>query len=559
MSQVPGFVDDYWRYVHATDQLENLYVGDLEYVDAWPDLSPAGQSSWVDGLNGFAARAAAMAESGVESLDDAVTVATVRFTATSMAAIHRWAGLMDLTSGVINLAVYLEIFLPRYGLTTAEHGERYLEKLARFPACANGVIEAIHESVAAGHTPPRRGVSATIKDYGRLLETPLAASPLASQPPPREISESAKEHWHGAVADAVRVHVLPALARLRDAHVETLLPVGRDDDHPGVCHFADGERDYGEIVRAYTSTPHSPDEIHHLGLERIAMLEDEYTREAGAVLGASSATEIYERLRNDAALRYADTPSIVRDADAALARANDAAGAWFGRLPVTPCSATAVDAGAMAYYAPPDDDLSRPGQFFFKVSDPAAWPRFELECITFHEAVPGHHLQLTLALESDLPPVQRRTLVAGYAEGWGLYTERLADEMGLYSSNLARVGMLSCDSLRASRLVVDTGLHAIGWTRQHAIDYLLAHSPMSTEHVADEIDRYIACPGQATCYMTGRIAIEAMRRRAEQELGAGFDIRGFHDAVLGHGGVPFDALDQIVDHWITDTGLTSRR
>jgi uncharacterized protein (DUF885 family) len=559
MSNVRALADEYWRYVHATDHLENLYVGDLEYIEAWPDLSPAGQSAWVDGLSDYAARARAMAAGGTDGVDDAATLATVRFTATAIAAINRWAHLMGLTSGVINLAVYLEIFLPRYGLVTAEHGDRYLEKLARFPECADGVIESIRASVAAGRTPPRRGVAAAIEDYGRLLATPLADSPLASQPAPRELGGSAKENWHEAVAEAVHVHVLPALARLRKAHVEDLLPSGRDDDRPGVCHFADGERDYADIVRAYTSTPHSPDEIHRLGLERIAMLEEEYVREAGAMLGASSATDIYERLRNDASLRYEDAASIVHDAETALARANDAAAGWFGRLPVTPCAATAVDAGAVAYYAPPDDDLSRPGEFFFRVSDPAAWPRYELECITFHEAVPGHHLQLTLALESDLPPVQRRTLVAGYAEGWGLYTERLADEMGLYSSNLARIGMLSCDSLRASRLVVDTGLHAMGWSRQQAIDYVLAHSPMSSEHVAEEIDRYIAEPGQATCYMIGRIAIEAMRRRAEQTLGDNFDIRGFHDAVLGSGSVPFDALEQIVDHWIAENDLTSRQ
>jgi uncharacterized protein (DUF885 family) len=550
MSKVRDLVDDYWRYVHTTDQLENLYVGDLEYIEAWPDLSPAGQSAWVDGLNGYAARARAMAAEGTEGVDDAVTLATVGFTATSIAAVSRWARFMGLTSGVLNLAVYLEIFLPRYGLITAEHGDRYLEKLARFASCADGLIEAIRFSVAIGHTPPRRGVAAAIEDYGRLLDAPVAESALSSQPAPRDLSHNDKAQWRDSVAEAVRVHVLPALARLRDEHVETLLPSGRDDDRPGVCHFADGERDYGDIVRAYTSTPHSPDEIHQLGLERIAMLEEEYVREAGALLGAASATEIYERLRNDPSLRYADAASIVHDAETALARANEAAGGWFGRLPATPCRAEAVDVGAVAYYAPPDDQLSRPGQFFFKVSEPSAWPRYELECITFHEAVPGHHLQLTLALESDLPSIQRRTLVAGYAEGWGLYTERLADEMGLYSSNLARVGMLSCDSLRASRLVVDTGLHAMGWNRQQAIDYVLAHSPMSEEHVAEEIDRYIAEPGQATCYMTGRIAIEAMRRRAEQTLGDRFDIRGFHDAVLGSGSVPFDALDQIVDRWI---------
>jgi uncharacterized protein (DUF885 family) len=196
-------------------------------------------------------------------------------------------------------------------------------------------------------------------------------------------------------------------------------------------------------------------------------------------------------------------------------------------------------------------DGSTPGQFFFNTAEPSAWATFQVAATAYHEAIPGHHLDTALSMENpDLHDVQRLIYIPAYGEGWALYTERLADEMGLYESDWERVGMLMGDSLRACRLVVDTGLHALGWSRQQAIDFVVEHSPMSLHEITEEIDRYIGLPGQALSYMLGRLHIVELRRRSEETLGDRFDIKGFHDAVLGNGTVPLGTLTRRIEEWM---------
>ena len=207
--------------------------------------------------------------------------------------------------------------------------------------------------------------------------------------------------------------------------------------------------------------------------------------------------------------------------------------------------AAEVEQGALAFYSKPIPEVGKPGRFFFNTSDPSAWKTFQLEAVTFHESIPGHHLQLALVVETDdIHGVHTDLPVTVYAEGWGLYTERLADEMGLYSSELDRIGMLAADSMRACRLVTDTGIHALGWSRDRAIQYVLDHSPLSRRIAMGEIDRYIGMPGQALSYMIGRLEIDRIRSEAEQR--PGFEIKAFHDAVLSHGMVPLGTLRDLV-------------
>jgi len=238
---------------------------------------------------------------------------------------------------------------------------------------------------------------------------------------------------------------------------------------------------------------------------------------------------------------------VVADSKTAMAKARAAMGDWFGRLPKSDCDVEATTSGAIAYYFAPPKDGSRGGVFFMNVSDPEGWGRYEIESTSFHEGIPGHHLQLAIAAElDDLPEYRKRAFVTAYAEGWGLYTERLADEMGLYSTALDRMGMLKADSMRACRLVVDTGMHALGWSRQRAIDYLLENSPMREGHAVEEINRYAVTPGQAVSYMIGRLEIQRIRREAEQRQGDAFDIKAFHDAVLDSGAMPLGILADVV-------------
>jgi uncharacterized protein (DUF885 family) len=288
--------------------------------------------------------------------------------------------------------------------------------------------------------------------------------------------------------------------------------------------------------------------VHRIGLEQIAKLEDEYRVVAGPVFGTEDLAVIFARLREDPTLRYTASEDIVRDAEAVLARALAAAPQWFSKLPRASCSAVAVDQGWLAFYTAPSPDGRRGGTFFFNTADPSAWG-CQLEATTFHEAVPGHHLQLALALELDLHPVRGELEIISYGEGWGLYAERLADEMGLYSSPLHRVGMLTADSLRACRLVVDTGLHAKGWSRDEALAFLVEHLPFNRFVAESEIDRYIGDPGQATAYMIGRLEIERMRDDARRRLGERFAIADFHDVVLGGGMMPLGELARRVTTW----------
>lgn len=221
---------------------------------------------------------------------------------------------------------------------------------------------------------------------------------------------------------------------------------------------------------------------------------------------------------------------------------------WFEVLPEAPCAVSGTTTGAKAFYFPPASDGSRGGTFFVNISDPASWGTFELESMAFHEGIPGHHLQLAIAAElpDTVPEFRKHLHNAAYAEGWGLYSERLSDEMGLYGSPVDRMGMLSADSLRASRLVVDTGLHALGWSRRQAVDYMVENSPMTEAMCQPEVDRYIVSPGQAASYMIGRLEIQRMRREAEHRQGDGFAVKAFHSAVLDSGSLPLDVLDRVV-------------
>ena len=199
-------------------------------------------------------------------------------------------------------------------------------------------------------------------------------------------------------------------------------------------------------------------------------------------------------------------------------------------------------------------DGTRPGQYFVNTSAPETRPRYEAEALAFHESIPGHHLQIAIAQELEgIPEFRRHLGPTAYVEGWGLYTERLSEEMGLYSGDLDRFGILSFDAWRACRLIVDTGMHAFGWTRGRAIDFVRTHTALGENNIANEVDRYIAWPGQALAYKTGQLEILRLRDEARAALGTGFDLRGFHDAVLGAGAVPLATLDGIVASWTDST------
>jgi uncharacterized protein (DUF885 family) len=271
---------------------------------------------------------------------------------------------------------------------------------------------------------------------------------------------------------------------------------------------------------------------------------------------------VWRRLREDPATRFSSRQEVLDTAQAALARAKAALPRWFGRLPraemiVDPCLEFEEKSGCPNSYSAAAQDGSRPGRWRINTG-PARASRVDLESIAFHEGYPGHHLDITLSQERpDAHPVGRILGNSGFSEGWGLYAEQLAKEMGLYSGDLAQLGRLSSAAFRAARLVVDPGLHALGWSRERAIDYMLAHTVLSREGVTSEVDRYIINPGQATAYMIGRLEILRLRADAERRLGDRFDIRAFHDRVLAVGRVPLPFLRTEVERWVANAGPRS--
>jgi uncharacterized protein (DUF885 family) len=339
--------------------------------------------------------------------------------------------------------------------------------------------------------------------------------------------------------------VRPGLSAYRDA-LEAVLPAARPEDRCGLSWLDGGDEAYAATLRYFTTTDKSAEEIHEIGLAQVAQLAGEYRALGPEAVGSADLDEIFAAMRSDPALHFETAEELVEQSKVARARAGRAVGEWFEVVPKAPCAVQGTEVGAKAFYFPPAADGSRGGTFFVNVTDPASWGRFELEAMAFHEGVPGHHLQLAIAAElpDSVPTFRRHLNNSAYSEGSGLYTERLADEMGLYSSDIDRLGMLAADSMRACRLVVDTGLHALGWGREQAVEYMLANSPLRPGVVRPEIDRYIVNPGQATSYMIGRLEIQRMRHEAEAR--PGFDIKRFHSAVLDSGLLPLGVLDEVV-------------
>ena len=327
--------------------------------------------------------------------------------------------------------------------------------------------------------------------------------------------------------------------------------MARDDDHPGLCHLAGGDLAYAALLEAATSTALSPAAVHEIGWAELARLDDEYAALGAEVFGEDDPAAVRDRLRQDPGLQYGSAAEIAADVAAALQRAELEAPAWFDRWPTATCRPVATESGPLAFYTGPSPDGARGGTFFYNAGDPTAWRRPLVEVSAFHEAIPGHHVQVALALEAGLHPVLGQLEVTGYSEGWGLYAERLADEMALYRSPLQRLGMVMMDSLRAVRLVVDTGLHARGWTRAEALDVAIGHTAQAPLNAAIEVDRYVADPGQATSYMIGRLEIQQLRREAAERLGPAFSLPVFHGVVLGHGSLPLVELRRTVDRWVT--------
>ncbi|WP_432842191.1 DUF885 domain-containing protein [Dactylosporangium sp. CA-092794] len=419
--------------------------------------------------------------------------------------------------------------------------EDYLTRLERLGGFFDRHAERYRQAARDGRFPTELGVRQAMGQADAYLATPVERDPFLQRRP-----ASAR------AAEIVTSGVRPALMRFRTALAEQLLPVARPAESVGLCHVPGGADGYLGLVRAYTTTELSPEEIHRIGLDLVDRLREEFAERGGRALGTADVDEVLVRLREDPALRFGTAKEIVDTVTDALRRAEAAVPDWFAGYDIAPCVVREMDPAeaenaVLGYYLPPAGDGSRPGAHVVNTHRPDLRSRFEYEALAFHETVPGHHLQIAVAQSrDDLPPFRRFAYFDAHGEGWGLYTERLSDEMGLYTSELSRLGMVSFDAWRACRLVVDTGMHHLGWSRERAIAYMRSNTALSETNITNEVDRYIAMPGQALAYMIGRLRIEHLRERARAALGPAFDIRAFHHEVLAHGPMPLDTLEELV-------------
>ena len=446
--------------------------------------------------------------------------------------------------------------VPSVSLPDAPAVEGYLRRLSALEGFFDALGTRYRQAAAEGRRPTAVGVRQAVEQLRGHLARPADRDVFQRPALPADVDAPAVR---ARIAEVTGARVRPAMERLAALLDGELLPVARTDSEVGLANVPGGAAAYAAAVRRQTTTALTAEQVHEMGHSVLAELQEEWRELGGRVLGTTDVAEVLERLRTDPALRFSSSAQLVAVVGDALDRAEHARGDWFPAYDIPDCVIEEIDpveAGnaALAHYRPPSADGSRPGAHCVLTVDPQERFAYEYEALAFHESTPGHHLQIASAQTLTHLPEYRRFLdaeVCAYVEGWGLYSERLADEMGLYTSDLQRLGMVSFDALRASRLVVDTGMHALGWSREQAVEFMWAHTATTRANVVNEINRYIAWPGQALAYMVGRREIVRLRAVAEARLGARFDVRGFHGAVLSNGAVPLSVLGDVVDRWAT--------
>ncbi len=544
MSEIDTLAEEYWKHYLDVHPSEGHFYGRFEYVGRFDSATRADEDADVAGLRDFVRRAEALDEAELDdqgriTRDVLVSDATTRadLVETRLAEIS--------ADPIFGAQVSMPIVVGMLSLPDAEVAERMTDTYRGLGRHYRELADRLREGLADGRTPAAFAVEGTIEQIDEILASPLDEDGLLRTATPPEGLDA--EAWRERLKAVIESDVRPGMAAYRDVLRDEVAGRSRPDDKAGLSWLPGGDAAYDATLRYYTTTTKSAQEIHDLGLVTVEKLADEYRALGPEVIGSDDLEVIFEAMRTDPKLHFTSGEELVEQSKVAMQRAWDAMPDWFEVLPQAPCGVEGTMTGAKAFYFPPSPDGSRGGTFFINIDDPESWGTFELESMAFHEGIPGHHLQLAIASElQGVPEFRKHIHNSAYAEGWGLYTERLSDEMGLYSGPVDRMGMYAADSMRACRLVVDTGLHALGWSRQRAVDYMVANSPLTASMCRPEVDRYVVNPGQATSYMVGRVEIQRMRAEAEQRQGADFDIKKFHSAVLDSGSLPLGVLDEIV-------------
>ncbi len=514
--------------------------------DRLMDNSLAASQAWQAKEDAWLADAQAVDPATIQSASLRATYAIVRETlegssATRVCRFELWP-VSQMTGWQVQFG-YLATIQP---VGNDEARKQALARWNAVPTYIDNEIGNLREGMRLGYLVPKLNVRIVVDQLDTLIkqkDTPFLSAATRDSAPEFKLAFEA----------LVRDQLTPAFRRYRDFLQKEYLPAARDTI--GVAAMPDGARCYDGAVRSFSTLSLSAGQVHALGLAEIDRLMGEMQAIAERSFKTSDVKALLERLRTDRQYMFRSRQELIDYSTAALARAKAAAPDWFGLLPKADVRIEPYPAyrekDAPNEYNSPAEDGSRPGLFYISAYQAETKSRSSIESTAFHETIPGHHLQNAISIErKDIHPVGRYLGSSGYAEGWALYAERLADEMKLFSSDVDRLGMLSSQAFRAARLVVDSGMHVLGWDRQRAIDYMLAHTTESAADIRSEIDRYIIWPGQATAYMLGMLEIQRARTEAQQKLGPKFDIKAFHDRVLEEGAVPLAYLTQKIRDWI---------
>ncbi len=543
-----------WEYSLSTFPEFASYLGDKRWNDRLSDPSQAAIDRDMAKTRDFLARFEAIDTVGFPEQEELNRTLMVRGLRERLEAARFRPWLMPVTQidGFHLSLAQLPSFL---GFESAKDYQDLTARYRKVPAVFEQETAHMRAGMAAGLMPPRfllEKVVAQVEGFAKVkAEDSPFAEPLARFP--ESIPAAERERLRGEMLTAIRESVLPAYARFARFLAEEYVPRGRTE--VGLWAVPEGAERYALAVRRFTTTALTPEEIHGIGLSEVARLEGEMLAiakklgfsdlktfnaaiEKNPELKAKSGQHLLDLYRHHIDRMYARLPEL------------------FGRLPkarmeVVPTEPYREKEASAAEYNAPTPDGSRPGRVMVNTGEATSRKILTVESTAYHEGVPGHHLQIAIAQElEDLPPFRQQGNVTAFAEGWALYSERLGEEVGFYEDPYSDYGHLQDEMLRAIRLVVDTGLHHKRWTREQVVRFFRDHSALDEVEIQSETDRYIVWPGQALAYKIGQMKIAELRERAKRELGPRFDVRGFHDQVLGAGALPLDILEARIDGWI---------
>ena len=546
-----------WEQDLRNDPLSATYYGDTRYNHLWPDLGEAQRELVRTQNEQMMEQLSAMdtkALSPADRLNHELFVARYQ-RRLDAAPFHLHAFVISARRGPQVLNEIAEV-MP---FASVADYETWLARLEALPQYLQGYEAMLRQAAAEGRTQPRHLMERVLPQLDLQLVDSAQDSPFYERfaDMPEGFTRTQRRRLQRRARSTIESHVIPAYRRFATFFRDEYLPACRTT--VGVWDVPDGEALYRNRAAFHTTTDMTPEQIHQTGLREVARIRAEMRKVMREVQFQGSLTEFFEHLRTDPQFYYEDPEELFRAYVVASKLIEPELPRLFGRLYRTPFGVrripmTSAPNTTTAYYSAPSQDGTRAGYYYVNLYRPEVRPKYEIEVLTAHEAAPGHHLQIALAREQrGLPQFRRFGSFTSYVEGWALYSERLGYDLGLYKDPYSRFGQLTYDMWRAVRLVVDTGIHQMRWSRQRAIDYFLANAPKTEADIINEIDRYIGWPGQALAYKIGQLKILELRADAERELGDDFDIRAFHDQLLATGAVPLATLERLTRAWIAET------